>query len=263
VPSPFPGMDPYCEAPSIWPDVHHELIGDIQAALNAVLRPRYVARVELRVYISDEDDPGREVLVPDLRVERTPKRKGNRKPKEEPALAVTAPLIVPTLMDEEVEEAFLKLIHVETEELVTIVEVVSPTNKIRGSRGRASFMSKRQEIMNSEVHWVEIDLLRAGVPTVTDPPLPASDYRVLVSRADRRTKTRFWPIGVRQALPVIPIPLRGKDPEVPLDLGAVFREAYDRAAYDLTLDYRKEPQPPLKGEDAKWARELLRGRSGR
>jgi hypothetical protein len=166
-------------------------------------------------------------------------------------------------MDEEIEEAFLKLIHVETEELVTIVEVVSPTNKIRGSRGRASFMSKRQEIMNSEVHWVEIDLLRAGVPTVTDPPLPASDYRVLVSRADRRTKTRFWPIGVRQALPVIPIPLRGKDPEVPLDLEAVFREAYDRAAYDLTLDYRKEPQPPLKGEDAKWARELLRGRGGR
>ncbi len=262
MPSPFPGMDPYCESPTIWPDVHHELISGIRSALNPSLRPRYVARVELRVYISDEDDPGREVLIPDLRVERTPARKGTRKPKAEVAPAVTGPLIVPTLMDEEIEEAYLKLIHVETEELVTLIEVVSPTNKIRASRGRASFMGKRQEIMNSEVHWVEIDLLRGGVPTVTNPPLPPSDYRVLVSRADQRTRTRFWPIGIRQVLPVISIPLRGKD-EVPLDLGAVFRSAYDNAGYDLTLDYRQEPQPPLKGEDARWARDLLRGRGGK
>ena len=121
-------------------------------------------------------------------------------------------------------------------------------------------MAKRHEIMNTEVHWVEIDLLRGGVPSVTDPPLRPSDYRILVSRADQRTRTRYWPISVRQALPVVGIPLRGKDPEVPLDLGAVFRTVYDRAAYDVSLDYRKDPQPPLEGDDAKWARELLRGR---
>src|SRR5207244_3908099 len=121
-------------------------------------------------------DPGREVLVSDL------------------------PLA--TLMDEEIEEAFLKIIHVESESLVTLIEVLSPANKVRGSRGRSSFMGKRHEIMNTEVHWVEIDLLRAGAPSVTDPPLrPASDYRVLISRADQRTRTRYWPIGVRQALP--------------------------------------------------------------
>jgi hypothetical protein len=222
-------MDPYLEAPWIWPDVHHELISEIQAALNARLRPRYVARVDLRVYLSGDDDPGRTVAEPDL------------------------------LMDE-IEEAFLRIVHVESEELVTLIEVLSPTNKIRGSRGRASFMAKRQDIMNTDVHWVEIDLLRAGVPSVTDPPLqPSSDYRVLVSRADQRTQTRYWAISVRQALPEIPIPLRGKDPEVPLDLGAVFRSGYDRAAYDASVDYRKEPQPPLEGDDAKWARQLLRG----
>jgi hypothetical protein len=52
-------MDPYLENPQLWPDVHHGLISDIQAELNRGLRPRYVARVELRVYISDDDDPGR------------------------------------------------------------------------------------------------------------------------------------------------------------------------------------------------------------
>jgi hypothetical protein len=264
MPSPFPGMDPYLESPAIWPDVHHGLIGEIQAALNPGLRPRYVARVELRVYISDDDDPGRKALIPDLRVEELPKRRGSKKVKPEPVLAAAAePLIVPTLMDEEIEEAFLKIIHVESEALVTLIEVLSPSNKVRGSRGRASFMSKRHEVMNSDVHWVEIDLLRDGVPSVTDPPLRPSDYRILVSRADQRTRTRFWPVSVRQPLPVVAVPLRGKDPEAALDLGAVFLSVYERGAYDMSVDYRKEPHPPLQGDDAKWARELLRGRRGK
>jgi hypothetical protein len=253
-------MDPYLESPVIWPDMHHELISEIRAALNLGLRPRYVARVELRVYISDDDDPGRSALVPDVRVETHPKGKGTKKPKVQPVLAVTEPLIVPTLMDEEIEEAFLRIIHVESESLVTVIEVLSPTNKIGGSRGRTSFMAKRHEILNSEVHWVEIDLLRGGVPSVTNPPLRPSDYRILVSRADQRTRTRYLPVSVRQPLPVIRIPLRGKDPELPLDLGAVFRTLYDRAAYDASVDYRKEPDPPLQGDDAKWAKEFLRAR---
>lgn len=263
MPSPFPGMDPYLESPQIWPDVHHGLISGIQAALSPDLRPRYVARVELRVYISDDDDPGREALVPDVRVEATSPRKGTKKLNGAVALAIAEPLIVPSLLDEEIKEAYLKITHIESEALVTIIEVLSPTNKIRGARGRTSFMEKRSQILNSDVHWVEIDLLRAGVPSVTRPPLRPSDYRVLVSRAGRRTSARYWPIGIRQALPVVGIPLRGKDPDVPLDLGEVFRTIYDRAAYDLSLDYRKEPQPPLEGEDAKWARDLLRGRRGK
>src|SRR5437867_3153667 len=79
MPSPFPGMHSYLEAPWIWPDVHHGLISESQAALNPTLRPRYVARVELRIYISDDDDPGRQALVPGLRVERGPRQKGTKK----------------------------------------------------------------------------------------------------------------------------------------------------------------------------------------
>jgi hypothetical protein len=263
MPSPFPGMDPYLESPTIWPDVHHELLSEIRATLNPNLRPRYVARVELRVYVSDDDDPGREALVPDVRVEKAPKRKGAKNPRATTALTVAEPLIIPTLLDEEIEEAFLKILDVESEALVTVIEVLSPPNKIRGSRGRTSFMAKRNDILNFEVHWVEIDLLRAGVPSVTDPLLRPSDYRILISRGDERARTRFWPVGARQVLPVIGIPLRGKDPDVPLDLGAVLRTVYDRAAYDMTVDYRKDPHPPLEGADATWARDLLRGRGGK
>jgi hypothetical protein len=104
MPSPFPGMDPYLETPDLWPDVHHELISQIRRNLNPKLRPHYVTRVELRVYISDEDDPGREALIPDVRIEK-PRRTGGKRPKVETAVAVAEPLIVPILLDDEIEEA--------------------------------------------------------------------------------------------------------------------------------------------------------------
>ena len=65
MPSPFPGMDPYLEEPGLWPDVHHNLITFAARFLTQQLRPKYYARVEERVYISDENDPGRRVIVPD------------------------------------------------------------------------------------------------------------------------------------------------------------------------------------------------------
>jgi len=260
MPSPFPGMDPYLESPVMWPDVHHELISQIRAALNLTIRPRYVARVELRVYISDDDDPGREALVPDLRVEATPRRKGGKKVKHSPPVAIAEPLIIPLLLDDEIEEARIEIRHLETDSLVTVIEVMSPTNKIRGARGRTSFMDKRREVLASEVNWVEIDLLRDGAPSVTHPPLIPCDYRVMVSRVRDRHRGRYWPISVRQPLPVIGIPLRGKDADVPLDLGAVLNAAYDNAAYEASIDYRKEPNPPLNTADAAWAKQVLRER---
>ncbi len=258
MPSPFPGMDPYLENPELWRDVHTKLISEIQTALNPLLRPRYVARLEKRVYLSDEDDLGREWIVPDLRLERRPKRGNGHKPRPAAAARVVEPMIVSVITEEEIEEAYLSIQHLETKSLVAVVEILSPSNKIRGSRGRTNFMDKRREIMASRVHWIEIDLLRAGEPSVTRPSLQPCDYRLLVSRGNDRDRARGWPVSVRQSFPVIGIPLKGKDPDVPLDLGTVLNVAYDAASYDLSIDYRKPPVPPLNPDDAKWANALLR-----
>ena len=204
MPSPFPGMDPYLESPHIWPDVHHELISQIRSALNPSLRPHYVARVELRVYISDEDDPGRDVIVPDLRIEET-RRKSAKKPKASNGIAVIEPIALPYTFDEEIKEAHLEIYHRVSESLITIIEVFSPANKVRHSRGRDSLLQKRREARAGHVHWVEIDLLRAGTPTVTNYALQPSAYRILLYRAGK--SGHYWPISIRQPLPPIGIPL--------------------------------------------------------
>jgi hypothetical protein len=259
MPSPFPGMDPYLENPELWPDVHHTLISEIRNALNLALRPRYVARVELRVYVSGEDDPARDAWrVPDVRVERTAKRKQAKTAKRTQALAIAEPLNIPFLVEDEIEEAYLEIRHIESKSTVTVIEVLSPSNKVRGSAGRDSFLSKRRKILASQVHWVEIDLLRVGTPSLDRLAVASSDYRIAVSRSENWRRARFWPVNVRQKLPIIGIPLRGKDPDAPLDLNAVLCTAYDKAEYDATIDYRRDPVPPLAREDAAWAARVLR-----
>lgn len=80
------------------------------------------------------------------------------------------------------------------------------------------------------------------------------------SRAGRHPRGRFWPIRLSQPLPSIPIPLKPDDPDVSLDLQTVLSTAYNRAGYDLSVDYAREPVPPLNGEWASWADQLLRAR---
>jgi hypothetical protein len=208
-------MDPSLENPELWPDVHHTLISEIQNALNRILCPHHVARVQVRTYFADD-----------------------------------APR-------QEIKEGRIEIRPHHSAEVLTVIEILSPANKIPDTRSRASFMNKRKKILASESHWVEIDLLRAGEPSTKKLARLACDYRIAVSRSEDRQQF-CWPVSVRQELPVIGIPMRGKDPDVPLDLGAVLRVAYDTAAYDLTINYRRAPVPRLSRQDAVWAAKLLR-----
>jgi Protein of unknown function (DUF4058) len=63
MPSPFPGMDPYLEDPNGWANVHHGIIAALQAALNAIIRPKYYARIAERVYLCPADELAPESFV--------------------------------------------------------------------------------------------------------------------------------------------------------------------------------------------------------
>ena len=57
-----------------------------------------------------------------------------------------------------------------------------------------------------------------------------------------------------------PDPLEARGSRMQLDLQAALDGAYDNGNYDLDIDYRREPNPPLGGELAEWADQLLRSK---
>ncbi|QDU22358.1 DUF4058 family protein [Urbifossiella limnaea] len=253
MPSPFPGMDPYLEHPALWPDVHHELISAIREQLNQVVRPRYIARVEERLYLASDYDPTDPFQrVPDVTV-------GLSRPDAAAttaAIAIAEPLVV--RQAEPTREARVEVRDARTHEVVTVIEVLSHANKTPGSAGRRSFLEKRDEVLASPAHWVEIDLLRAGAGHRLRQRYPHHTYLVYSSPTDLRPDGKAWRIRLQDPLPVVGVPLREPDPDAPLDLGRALVLAYDRAAYDATVDYAAEPTPPLPPDLAAWADGLLR-----
>jgi len=172
-------------------------------------------------------------------------------------MEIDEPVVFPWVIDQVIEEARIEITDRRSNRLVTVIELVSPSNKTRGSEGRTSFLSKRREIMTCDVNWLEIDLLREGDRSVI-PLLPPSDYWAFLCRAEDRPRTHGWPVSLRDKLPVIGVPLAKKDPDAPLDLGKVLNSVYDQAGYAYLLDYTVPPEPPLRPIDAKWANALLR-----
>jgi hypothetical protein len=264
MPSPFPGMDPYLENPGLWPDVHVTLITGYRDMLAAQLRPKYLVRVEERVYIANEYDDSlkRQRRIPDVEVATNPRWEesafGLRG--EASLLEVAEPVVATTWFEEEIHEAFLKIIDVASRDVVTVIEVLSPTNKDPGSPGFESFEQKRREVMYSPSHWVEVDLLRGSRVVHVPKTVGPHEYLVHVSKKGMRPRGLLYPIRLAHPLPIIPIPVKPDDPDARLDLQAALDSIYDRAGYDLEIDYRGEPNPPLSSELAAWADQLLRSK---
>ncbi len=139
--------------------------------------------------------------------------------------------------------------------VVTVLELLSPTNKASGP-DRDDYLRKRNLLLMSPVNLVEIDLRRGG-ERPSPPVLPACDYYAMVARAQDWPQAGFWPIGLRERLPVIPIPVSPPDPEVPLDLQELLHRVYDAAGYKRYV-YSDKPHPALRPADAEWAEQIAR-----
>jgi len=126
-------------------------------------------------------------------------------------------------------QRYLEIRDRRSRELVAVVELLSPVNKKSGP-DRAQHLTKRSEILASPAHLVEIDLLRCG-RAMPDQERPSSTYGVMVSRVEERPAADFWPIGLRQPLPTIPVPLRPANSHASLELHKLLHEVYDRGTY--------------------------------
>ena len=251
MPSPFPGMDPFIENQE-WEDFHTTFNTAIREQLLPEIEPRYVVRVERRVYVehlSDEPLPSRS---PDVSVLLAESDTNANRSGGSASSATIAPVECELPMPEERRETFLVIRECESMEVVTVLETLSPANKRNGD-GRRQYLAKREAVLESQSNLVELDLLRGGPRLPSRNPLPVADYYAIVSRPRRRPKADVYAWTMQQTLPAIPVPLKGDDPDVMLNLQSVFETVYERARYDLTIDYRA----PLVDADQEWLSNLL------
>lgn len=277
MPSPFPGMDPYLEDPAIWPDFHNAFAGDLRAALNGILPRPYYARLESRpeVGIVDEDE-GRKI-VPDVGIVRLRHAPSTQPRSQSASIAVaerrprterTESLRI-AISDEPIQHHYVEIRDASRgHALVTLIEIVSPSNKRRGE-GRNSYRAKQPEVLDSDASLIEIELLEAGEPVVASPAVIAAleagrrrdRYLVAVSRAWERTPTpdfELFAFGLHDPVPCISVPLRQTQDEVLLDLQHVFDRSYDTGPYELgAVDYTEPPPVPLTDDERTWVCERV------
>jgi hypothetical protein len=258
MPTPFPGMDPYLERPGLWKMVHTGLIVEMQLALAKRLRPRYLVAIEQRTFLSLHDE---QILVgePDALAIAPPNGQSSREaPVLSPAtLAIAeAPAIytVELPMPDEIVERYLEVRDVETGEAITVIELLSPSKK---QEDRTRYQRKRLQILGSWTNLIEIDLLRAGRPLPMTGNMPASDYRILVSRAWERPRAQVLLFNLQDPIPDVPVPLRQGEEEPYLALNQLLHDHFDRAGYDLFTHYEQSPTPPLTTTQMTWAKALI------
>jgi hypothetical protein len=221
MPSPFPGMNPYLEQSYDWEDFHNDFLIRLREYLAKRVGPKYFVKTEMRLYLHELSADERRFFG-----------KGD--------VGVTSE-----------KQAYLEIRDMLDRRIVTVVELLSPSNKEPGA-DRDVYLGKRKQFFAGRTNFVEINLLRGG-RNPAPPTIPACDYYALVIKATDRPKVHTWPFGVRDSLPKVPVPLDSEDPPIVVDLKEILDAAYDAAGYSKHI-YRETPVPPLRPEDESWAR---------
>jgi len=236
-------MDPFLEDPAEWSGVHLDLIGSICNQLAANVIPDYRVKIEQRVYI----------IKPDVYIVERPAPSAVA---SSPAGVITPATIIEPVIDLEVRDRFIEIRDRRNQEVVTVIELLSPINKTAGELGREAFRRKREQVIGSRTHWVEIDLLRAGERPAD--VAGKSDYYALLKRVGEY-RYAVWYFNLRERMPTIAIPLRPPDEDVALDLQSAFEDAYIRGFYGESIDYDSEMTPRLRlnAADAAWVESRL------
>lgn len=236
-------MDPYLES-DMWVDIHHSLATYLREAVVPFIAPKYIAKVEPRTVKDQSSSQDIGIMDPDVAVlERTTKPI-----LEEPvvayetSIAVSPPSIeLLDLQELEVRIPAIRIYDRKSKELVTAIEILSPVNKREPQL--TSYRKKRKALREAAVHLLEIDLIRRGTSPFDHAQLPTSDYRAILTRAERNMVS-VWTFNVEDAIPVLPVPLRTPDPDVHLDVGKAIHTIYGRNYYHLSIDYKELPPAP-------------------
>ena len=256
--NPFPGMNPYLERAGIWPEVHNKVIVGLSDLLTPRLQPDYVVRTAQRVYVDGEPrtDGRASQRIPDAMIlaDGTVVRRQEIAAAEPKPAAAAVAVVLPST--ELIRQRYLQVLRADNLEIVAVIEVLSPSNK--SGADRSDYLAKRAEVKSSTAHLVEIDLLRAGPPMPVIGDTPRGCYRIIVANGRLRPQADLYAFGIREAIPEFVLPLAQGSPGIGVDLNPVLRHIYSHGSYNMLVDYKQEPEPPLSDDDRTWLDDLLR-----
>jgi hypothetical protein len=255
----FPGVNPYIEAGGRWTGFHNLLIAACSELLNSVLPENYAAFVEERLEVVDLPGERPDRRQPDLAVARDVYTIPATGTSTQLTLDIEPATL--TLPDSEISpEAYIDIRSLPDQELVTSIEILSPTNK--DATGHGGYWHKRNGMIRQGVHLVEIDLLLEGRRLDVKEALPTGDFYAFVSRGEQRPKCQVFAWSILRSIPRLPIPLKSPDPDVLLDLQSAFNSVVDRNRYEKTLRYEVPLSKSLSEQDRRWVEALVRDATG-
>ncbi len=226
------------EQAGLWPDFHSTFINYWREALAAALPGAYEARVGEQVNLYEYEEPVRR-FGPDvallIRPDDFPSPRERATTGESEGVALLEPVTIPLAeIQEEVRQPYLEIIHRPDRSLVTVLELLSPSNK--SEPGRARYLAKRRSLLESPVHLVELDLLQGGRRLPFKVPLPEGDYYCMISRLELRYDCQVYAGRYGDAFSRWPVPLRAPDPDLSLDYQDLFELTFDRGRYERSLE---------------------------
>ncbi len=215
-------MDPFLEDEKIWPAFQHQLVACLYQVLLPGLDDRYRARISQRSYVTEQ------------------------------------PLFTSIIRDQHQEE-FIEVRQRADNKLVTLIDVVSPVNKVR-TQGRAAYLETRKQARIHNASVVEIDLILQGQPMLdySRDGLPEWDYAITVTRCTQPERYEIYTTTLQKRLPRFKIPLAPDDRDTVLDLQATFARCYDQGNFGSQIDYKRDPGMKMADDDLKWLGEHLR-----
>jgi hypothetical protein len=254
--NPFPGIDPFIESQRFWEDFHTSFLTYLSDAINDRLPDRYEARVGERFTLASFLDQAE--VRPDVPIPRNESFTFSSRGLGSIS-AVAEPVVIPlpVLIPEEITERWIEVRRREDRTVVAVIELLSPSNKT--GDGLGDYVAKRRLLIAEPIHLIEIDFLLGGHRLPMARPLPPGDFYVFVSRADHRPDCSVYAWSIRQPLPTIPIPLDAPDPDLLVDLAALYATAYERGRYARSIRRERTTALPIAPEDAGWVADRIRG----
>lgn len=220
--SPFPGMDPYLEDAKRWPTFQPLLVHALYQMLLPGLMDRYRARVGEREYTSEE-------------------------------------ALFTSIIKEEHKEAYIEVRQRSDGRLITLIELISPANKIT-AEGRRIYRARRDEVKKMNANVVEIDLILQGQTLIdcAKETNPTWDYAVVVTRWTHPDRYEIYSATLPKRLPRFRVPLASDDRDTVLDLQAAVAKAFDQGGFLKTIDFTRDPATTLSDENRKWLNDRLK-----